>query len=82
MQRKEEILAKKAKLAELRRQREEREQRQKESGKRESLAGEPSEVSCPYYSQSEISRLIRSRPELLPRLGPLIRKSLTASSTP
>ena len=48
MQRKDEILAKKAKLAELRRQREEREQRQKESGKRESLAGEPSEVMCSY----------------------------------
>lgn len=46
MQRKDEILAKKVKLAELRRQREEREQRQKESGKRESLAGEPLEVSC------------------------------------
>lgn len=46
MQRKDEILAKKAKLAELRRQREEREQRQKESGKRETLAGEPLEVSC------------------------------------
>lgn len=36
MQRKEEILAKKAKLAELRRQREEREQRQKELLKRDS----------------------------------------------
>ena len=44
MQRKDEILAKKAKLAELRRQREEREQRQKESGKRDSLVGEPSDV--------------------------------------
>jgi hypothetical protein len=51
MQRKDEILAKKAKLAELRRQREEREQRQKESGKRESLVGEPSEVSCPYNNR-------------------------------
>ena len=47
MQRKDEILAKKAKLAELRRQREEREQRQKDLGKRESIAGEPSEVPCP-----------------------------------
>lgn len=46
MQRKDEILAKKAKLAELRRQREEREQRQKESGKRESFIGDPSEVPC------------------------------------
>ena len=44
MQRKDEILAKKARLAELRRQREEREQRQKDSGKRESIAGESSEV--------------------------------------
>ncbi|KAK3167173.1 hypothetical protein OEA41_010299 [Lepraria neglecta] len=44
MQRKDEILAKKAKLAELRRQREEREQRHKESGsKRESILGDPSE---------------------------------------
>lgn len=51
MQRKDEILAKKAKLAELRRQREEREQRQRESGKRESLAREPSEVSCPYNNR-------------------------------
>ena len=51
MQRKDEILAKKAKLAELRRQREEREQRQKDSGKRESIAGEPSEVPCPCYNQ-------------------------------
>ena len=46
MQRKDEILAKKAKLAELRRQREEREQRQKDSGKRESIAEESSEVPC------------------------------------
>lgn len=44
MQRKDEILAKKAKLAELRRQREEREQRQKDSGKRESIAEESSEA--------------------------------------
>ncbi|KAK4696352.1 dynein cytoplasmic 1 intermediate chain, partial [Lecanoromycetidae sp. Uapishka_2] len=43
MQRKDEILAKKAKLAELRRQREEREQRQRE-GKRESFLGEPLEA--------------------------------------
>lgn len=41
MQRKEEILAKKAKLAELRRQRDEREQRQKELLKRESGTGTP-----------------------------------------
>lgn len=41
MQRKEEILAKKAKLAELRRQREEREQRQKELLKRESGTATP-----------------------------------------
>lgn len=51
MQRKDEILAKKAKLAELRRQREEREQRQKDSGKRESIAGELPEVPCPCYNQ-------------------------------
>ena len=48
MQRRDEILAKKAKLAELRKQREEREQRQKESGKRESVIGEPSEVPSSY----------------------------------
>ena len=49
MQRKDEILAKKAKLAELRRQREEREARQKEQGnKRESLLpGEESSVKAP-----------------------------------
>ena len=49
MQRKDEILAKKAKLAELRRQREEREARQKEHGnKRESLLlGDDSEVKAP-----------------------------------
>lgn len=49
MQRKDEILAKKAKLAELRRQREEREARQKEHGnKRESLLpGDDSDVKAP-----------------------------------
>lgn len=41
MQRKDEILAKKAKLAELRRQREEREQRQKELAKRDSTSETP-----------------------------------------
>ncbi|KAL9101143.1 MAG: hypothetical protein Q9163_003568 [Psora crenata] len=46
MQRKDEILAKKAKLAELRRQREEREQRQKE-GRRESLLDDGSGVKVP-----------------------------------
>ena len=44
MQRKEEILAKKAKLAELRRQREERERRQKEISERGSATEKP-EVS-------------------------------------
>lgn len=65
MQRKDEILAKKAKLAELRRQREEREQRQKESGKRESLAGEPLEVSCPYYDERVRLQLMTIRGEPL-----------------
>ena len=51
MQRKDEILAKKAKLLELRRQREEREQRQKDSGKREATARESSEVPCSCYNQ-------------------------------
>lgn len=46
MQRKDEILAKKAKLAELRRQREEREQRQKEFAKRD-LASETPDVELP-----------------------------------
>ena len=46
MQRKDEILAKKAKLAELRRQREEREQRQKE-GRRESLLDDGAGVKVP-----------------------------------
>lgn len=52
MQRKDEILAKKAKLAELRRQRDEREQRQKDSVKRDFIAGQSSEVPCPCYNQS------------------------------
>ncbi len=66
MQRKDEILAKKAKLAELRRQREEREQRQRE-GKRESLLGEPSEVPCPRHNIDEGCILTSARPEdLLP----------------
>ena len=60
MQRKDEILAKKAKLAELRRQREEREQRQKESGKRESLLGEPSEVDSTQGKESQESCLLAS----------------------
>ena len=47
MQRKDEILAKKAKLAELRRQREEREQRQKDFGQRDFIAEETSEVPYP-----------------------------------
>ena len=49
MQRKDEILAKKAKLAELRRQREEREQRQKEHGRRESTfkGDESSDLKVP-----------------------------------
>lgn len=51
MQRKDEILAKRAKLAELRRQREEREQRQKDSVTREPFAGEHSEVPCPCHNQ-------------------------------
>ena len=51
MQRKDEILAKKARLAELRRQRDEREQRNKESGKRDLTVGESSEVPRPHYSR-------------------------------
>ena len=50
MQRKDEILAKKAKLAELKRQREQREQRQRDSGKRELIAEQSSEVPCPCYN--------------------------------
>lgn len=52
MQRKDEILAKKAKLAELRRQREEREQRQKEHGKRESILDDSSDVKAPTPTRS------------------------------
>lgn len=48
MQRKDEILAKKAKLAELRRQREEREQRQKDLAKRDSTSGTP-DVHLPVH---------------------------------
>ena len=51
MQRKEEILAKKAKLAELRRQREEREQRQKQ-GRRESLLDDGSTLRSPTPQRS------------------------------
>ena len=51
MQRKDEILAKKAKLAELKRQREQREQRQKDSGQRDLITGQSSEVPCPCYNQ-------------------------------
>lgn len=50
MQRKDEILAKKAKLAELRRQREEREQRQKEFAKRDSTSETP-DVYLPLRSK-------------------------------
>lgn len=64
MQRKEEILAKKAKLAEIRRQREEREQRQKDFGTRDSIAGESSEakVSTPtrLTDRKELDSLIDS----------------------
>lgn len=49
MQRKDEILAKKAKLAELRRQREEREQRQKEYAKRDSAIGTPDVIFSSVY---------------------------------
>ena len=45
MQRRDEILAKKAKLAELRRQREERERKQKELAQRDGNSEAPSEVS-------------------------------------
>ena len=80
MQRKDEILAKKAKLAELRRQREEREQRQKESGsKRESILGDPSEVPCPCQSLCQHPRLTNCRAELPPLPGRLIEKSLIVS---
>jgi hypothetical protein len=57
MQRKEEILAKKAKLAELRRQRDEREQRQKELLKRESGTGTP-DVNSTYSSLAQSKQLI------------------------
>lgn len=80
MQRKDEILAKKAKLAELRRQREEREQRQRD-GKRESILGEPSEVPCPYYEVGKAYRLILARLEH-PLPDPQTGKSLTLSLKP
>lgn len=79
MQRKDEILAKKAKLAELRRQREEREQRQKESGKRESLLGESSEVPCSYIASDERFRLTGFRAEPPRLLGRPTERSSTAS---
>jgi len=82
MQRKDEILAKMAKLAELRRQREEREQRQKESGKRESLAGEPSEVSCPYKNGVGRFKLTAIRVESLHLHERPTEKSSIASLRP
>ena len=54
MQRKDEILAKRAKLAEIRRQREERDQRQNDPGKREPIAGESSKVPFPYNDQHTV----------------------------
>lgn len=58
MQRREEILAKKAKLAELKRHREEREQRQKELLKRESGTETP-DVNNAYSSElAKEARLI------------------------
>ena len=56
MQRKDEILAKRAKLAELRRQREEREQRLKASTQ-QAQATEDSEVTCPYPFLRIVSKL-------------------------
>lgn len=53
MQRKDEILAKKAKLAELRRQREEREQRQKDVSKRDSTSGAP-DVQILSHSEAQV----------------------------
>ena len=81
MQRKDEILAKRAKLAEIRRQREEREQRQKGSGIRESAASEPSEVPCPYYDQDSGLSLTHVRSNHRHLYALRIEKSLTASLT-
>lgn len=63
MQRREEILAKKAKLEELRRQRQEREQRAKEHGRRESvLGGQDGDVKAPtptrYADRKDLDNLI------------------------
>lgn len=60
MQRKDEILAKKAKLAELRRQREEREKKQKELSGRDA-SGEPfTEVPYPdFYDQPNRAQSLR-----------------------
>ena len=59
MQRKDEILAKRAKLAELRRQREEREQRLKATTQ-QAQATEDSDVLCPLPSLRIDSRLTQA----------------------
>ena len=81
MQRKDEILAKKAKLAELRRQREEREQRQKEHGRRESVLGgdESSDLKVPTPRRSTDRKELDSLIETLVGDRPGSRGPGTAS---
>ena len=81
MQRKDEILAKKAKLAELRRQREEREQRQKE-GRRESLLDDGSGVKAPTPRRSTDRHELDSFIETLVGDRPGSRGPGTGSASP
>ena len=81
MQRKDEILAKKAKLAELRRQREEREQRQKE-GRRESLLDDGSGVKVPTPRRSTDRQELDSFIETLVGERPGSRGPGTGTASP
>ncbi|KAG8530847.1 uncharacterized protein KY384_004204 [Bacidia gigantensis] len=81
MQRKDEILAKKAKLAELRRQREEREHRQKE-GKRDSLLDDGSSIKVPTPRRSTDRQELDSFIETLVGERPGSRGPGTGTTSP
>ena len=81
MQRKDEILAKKAKLAELRRQREEREQRQKEA-RRESVLDDGSGVKVPTPQRSTDRQELDSFIETLVGERPGSRGPGTGTASP
>ena len=81
MQRKDEILAKKAKLAELRRQREEREQRQKET-RRESVLDDGSGIKAPTPGRSADRQELDSFIETLVGERPGSRGPGTGTASP